>query len=225
MKGVFIATLVGGALAASGCRTVRIAAPVDLRTYAKPGSAMSEEIKLFPPIAWLRLPADWRPEFPGPGAPLDDMPWPSMVFWNEEGTYGGGVFYTGAEDLESIRQHELHEGFGRNVDSPSFARTWIDGRDAFIIRGHFRGWRDMEITTFQSMLHTFHHAGGDVAMAVVPLALPWGKATIVIVVVSAPGLLSRDPARAFEIFATCRFRNPQTTTTNACSPENGSCLE
>jgi len=42
-------------------------------------------------------------------------------------------------------------------------------------------------------------------MAVVPLAVP-PDVTIVVVVVSAPGLLSRDPARAFEIFATCRFR-------------------
>lgn len=225
MKGLLVAASIGAALGAGGCRTVRIAAPVDLRTYSKPVSAMSEEIRQFPPVAWLRLPADWKREYPGPGAPLDDMPWPTMVFWNEEGTYGGSVFYLGAEDLESIRKHELHDGFGRNVDEPSLARTSIDGRNAFIIRGHFPAWRDMEMTTFQSMLHTFDFKGGDVAMVVVPLAVPWGQVTIVVVVASAPGLLSRDPARAFEIFATCRFTKPRDATTKSCSPEKGACLD
>ena len=205
MTGLLIAAFTAAVLGAAGCRTVRIAAPVDLRTYSKPDSAMSKEIQPFLPIAWLRLPPDWKTEFPGAGPPYDDLPWPVMVFWNEEGTYGGGVFYTGAENLESIRKHELHDGFGKNIDDPSLARTWIDGRDAFIIRGHFPAWRDLEPTTFQSMLRTYHFAGGDVAMAVVPLAVP-PDVTVVVVVASAPGLLSRDPARAFEIFATGRFR-------------------
>ena len=225
MKGLLVAAFGAAALAAGACRTVRISAPVDLRTYSKPDSAMSKEFQPFLPIAWLRLPPDWKQKFPGFGPPLDDLPWPAMVFWNEEGTYGGGVFYAGAEDLESIRKHELHDGFGKNIDEPSLARTWIDGRQAFIIRGHFPAWGDMEPTTFQSMLHTYHFAGGDVVMAVVPLALPWGQVTVVVVVASAPGLLSRNPARAFEIFATCRFRKPRDAATKTCSPEKGACLD
>lgn len=47
---------------------------------------------------------------------------------------------------------------------------------------------------------------GDIAMAVVPLQSL--GTNVVIIVVSQPGVLSRDPALALAIFASCRFREP-----------------
>ena len=103
-------------------------------------------------------------------------------------------------DIERLRRYELRDGFARHVEDPSLAQARIGGRDGFIIRGRYQGWR----STFRSIAR--HRSGsssqGDVVLAVV--RLPVLATTIVVAVVSPPGLLSRDPTPAYDIFATIK---------------------
>src|SRR5678816_3605842 len=120
--------------------------------------------------------------------------------------YAGAIYYLGdanGMDVERIRTYEVRDGFAQSVEDPSLSRTRIDGRDAFILLGRY-DLRETNLSSRDDPRGAIRR--GDIAMAVIPLRNL--GTNVVIIVVSRPGALSRDPALALAIFETCRFREP-----------------
>jgi len=210
-----VAAIAGGACGPS----LRIGAPLDLTSHAG-RLAASDEIHTGPAFVRLRLPPGWSAEYSGPydivfEPPLDvdgqprfaDLPKAELLFHDRERTYAGGVFYIddprGRLDVGAFRQHDLRDGFARNIDDALLSPARLDGRDAFIVRGRFDEWN----SALTNMGARGTRPRGDVALAAVHLA---NLATLVVVIlVSEPGRLSRDPGLALDIFSTCRFTEPR----------------
>ena len=206
------------ALGAGACRTVRIQAPVDLGSYAGRLPA-SKQIQTLAPIVRLRVPEAWTTQSPldmGNGVINDgkireqsdgpDLPVPELLVRDPAHQFGGGIYFprkADGMDIDRIRKHEVHDGFARYVEDPSLCRTRIDERDGFILRGGIDLWN----SDLAAVAPGVNRRQGDVVMAIVPLRNL--GATVVIIVVSPPGVLSRDPGPAFAIFNTVRFREPK----------------
>jgi hypothetical protein len=209
-----VAAITGGACGPS----LRIGPPLDLASHAA-RLAASAEIHTGPPIVRLRLPAGWSAEYWGPydivfEPPLDvdgrptfaDLPKAELRFHDPQGAYGGGVFYiTPRErlDVGEFRRHDLRDGFARNIDDALLSPARIDGRDAFIVRGRFDKWNSA-LTKLGARRTS---PRGDVALAAV--YLPNLVTLVVVILVSEPARLSRDPGLALDIFSTCRFTEPR----------------
>src|SRR4029079_18336460 len=101
---------------------------------------------------------------------------------------------------ERIRKSEIRDGFARNVDDPSLSRTELDGRQAFILRGSY-DLRETNLSSRDDPRGTIRR--GDIVMAVIPLRKI--GTNVVIILISRPGVLSRDPALALAILGTSRF--------------------
>src|SRR6185436_3162685 len=126
------------------------------------------------------------------------------LFHDPQRTYAGGVYYiTPRErlDVGDFRRHELRDGFARNIDDALLSPARIDGRDAFVVRGRFDDWNSA--LTNQGAHRT--RPRGDIALAAIHL--PNIVTLVVVLLVSEPGRLSRDPGPAFEIFGSLRFRD------------------
>ena len=208
-----VAAIAGGACGPS----LRIGPPIDLASHAA-GLAASAEIHTGPAIVRLRLPPGWIAETPPlydiiePPLDIDgrpsfaDLPRAALLFHDPQRTYAGGVFYITPRarlDVGEFRRDDLRDGFARNIDDALLSPARIDGRDAFIVRGRFDEW-DSALT---NMGATRTRPRGDVALAAVHL--PNLVTLVVVIVVSQPGRLSRDPGPAFAIFSTCRFTEPR----------------
>jgi len=215
MNGWLIAAL-AGLLGAGACRTARLRPPIDLGGYAR-ALPLPVEIATPPAIVRLHVPEGWTADAPllnhsvisdGAiyGRDAFELPIPTLVFSPPKFEYAGAIYYEGdakGMDLERIRTHEVRDGFARNVDDPSLRRTRIDGRDAFILLGSY-DLRQTNLSSRDDPRGAIRR--GDIAMAVIPLRNL--GTNVVIIVVSRPGVLSRDPALALAIFGTCRFTEP-----------------
>jgi hypothetical protein len=215
MNGWLIAAL-AGLLGGGACRTARLRPPIDLGGYAS-HLPLPAEIATPPAIVRVHVPQGWRSDAPllnhgviddgiVYGRDAFELPIPELVFAHPKFEYAGAIYYVGdarGMDAERIRTHEVRDGVARNVEDPSLSRTRIDGRDAFIILGSY-DLRETNLSSRDDPRGAIRR--GDIAMAVVPLQSL--GTNVVIIVVSQPGVLSRDPALALAIFASCRFREP-----------------
>jgi hypothetical protein len=198
------------------CRTARLQPPIDLRGYAS-ASPLPTEIATPPPIVRLHVPEGWTADAPmlnhsvisdGRFYERDafELPSPDLVFRDPRLEYAGAIYYVGDDkvmDAERIRKYEVRDGFARNVDDPSLSRTELDGRQAFILRGSY-DLRETNLSSRDDPRGTIRR--GDIVMAVIPLRKI--GTNVVIILISRPGVLSRDPALALAILGTSRFTEP-----------------